>query len=73
MGLAILVTCWNFYNSSLSAIGLTWKDNDKVEEKERTPSVTVMIPARNEERVLERLMERLLQQQYDRSLYDIMG
>jgi len=72
MGLAILVTCWNFYNSSLSAIGLTWKDNDKVEEKERTPSVTVMIPARNEERVLERLMERLLQQQYDRSLYDIM-
>ncbi len=70
IGLSIIVSIWSVYNSGFAIYGLTWKP---VESKSSSgPSFSLLVPARNEEPVLGRLLERLVNQEYDRSKYEII-
>ncbi len=68
--LSLLVSSWSIYNSFLGFVGLFWRP---YEEKEYSGvSFTLVIPARNEEKVLGRLLDRLVNQEYDKSKYEIL-
>ncbi|AAY79691.1 glycosyltransferase [Sulfolobus acidocaldarius] len=67
---SILVSSWNIYNSALSFYGLTWRVNQKIEYSDKTFSI--LVPAKNEEKVLGRLLDRLINQEYDKSKYEII-
>lgn len=68
--LSLLVSSWSIYNSFLGFVGISWKSYE-----EKDPSgvtFTLVIPAKNEEKVLGRLLDRLVNQEYDRSKYEIL-
>lgn len=70
IGLSALVASWSIYNSALALLGVFWRP---IESKENS-SVTfsIIVPAKNEEKVLGRLLDRLENQEYDKSKYEII-
>ncbi|MFP3259896.1 MAG: glycosyltransferase family 2 protein [Sulfolobus sp.] len=67
---SILVSSWSVYNSFLAIYGLTWKGDQRKEYSGKTFSI--MIPAKNEEKVLGRLLDRLVNLEYDKSKYEVI-
>lgn len=70
IGLSTLVSTWSIYNSALALIGVSWKPTEYKDHSSRTFSI--VIPAKNEEKVLGRLLDRLENQEYDKSKYEII-
>lgn len=70
VGLSIIVSIWSVYNSAFAIYGLSWRSSEP--KSSSGPSFSLLVPARNEEKVLGRLLERLLNQEYDRSKYEII-
>ncbi|QKQ99958.1 glycosyltransferase [Metallosphaera tengchongensis] len=70
IGLSIVVSVWSIYNSIFAIVGLTW--NTTVGKAASGPSFSLLVPSKNEEKVLGRLLERLVNQEYDRSKYEII-
>lgn len=68
--LSILVSSWSVYNSFLAIYGVTWKRVDNKDPSGKTFSI--IIPAKNEEKVLGRLLDRMVNQEYDKSKYEII-
>ncbi|MFP3205112.1 MAG: glycosyltransferase [Metallosphaera yellowstonensis] len=68
--ISVLVSLWSVYNSSLALIGLSWRPSER--KSHTGPSFSLLIPARNEGKVLGRLLERLVNQEYDRSKYEVI-
>ncbi|BCU67585.1 glycosyl transferase family 2 [Sulfolobales archaeon HS-7] len=66
-----LVTIWNLYNTSLSSLGITWKFS-AYSTINNYPTVSIIIPAKNEEKQLPRIIDRLIQQEYDREKMEII-
>jgi len=67
---SVLVSSWTTYNSLMAFLGFTWRP---VEERSRDKvTFSLVVPAKDEEGVLPRLMESLLNQDYDRSKYEIL-
>ncbi|MFP3226227.1 MAG: glycosyltransferase family 2 protein [Sulfolobaceae archaeon] len=66
----MLVSSWSVYNSFLAIYGLTWKGDQRKEYSGKTFSI--MIPAKNEEKVLGRLLDRLVNLEYDKSKYEVI-
>lgn len=65
-----LVSSWTIYNSILAILGVSWKP---IEEKDHSgKTFSLIIPAKNEEKVLPRLLDRLVNLEYDRSKYEIL-
>jgi len=65
-----LVSIWSVYNSFLAFLGLKWNPNES-----KSPSgytFSIIVPAKNEESVIGRLLDRLENQEYDRSKFDII-
>ncbi|MCY0874138.1 MAG: glycosyltransferase family 2 protein, partial [Acidianus infernus] len=58
------------YNSFLAIVGIRW--NPKEYKNPSGVSFSLIIPAKNEEKVLGRLLDRLENQEYDRSKYEII-
>ncbi|ARM76203.1 glycosyltransferase [Acidianus manzaensis] len=69
IGLSLLVSSWSIYNSSLALVGVAWNPREYKESSGKTFSI--VIPAKNEEKVLGRLLDRLENQEYDKSKYEI--
>lgn len=70
IGLSALVSSWSIYNSALALIGVSWRP---IEYKEYSSTTfSIIIPAKNEEKVLGRLLDRLENQEYDKSKYEII-
>ncbi|MEJ2775979.1 glycosyltransferase family 2 protein [Sulfolobaceae archaeon RB850M] len=67
---SILVSSWSVYNSFLAIYGLTWKGDQRKEYSGKTFSI--MVPAKNEEKVLGRLLDRLVNLEYDKSKYEVI-
>jgi cellulose synthase/poly-beta-1,6-N-acetylglucosamine synthase-like glycosyltransferase len=67
---SMLVSSWSVYNSFLAIYGLTWKGDQRKEYSGKTFSI--MIPAKNEEKVLGRLLDRLVNLEYDKSKYEVI-
>ena len=67
---SILVSSWSVYNSFLAIYGITWKGDQRKEYSGKTFSI--MIPAKNEEKVLGRLLDRLANLEYDKSKYEVI-
>ena len=71
--LSILVSSWSVYNSFLAIYGITWKGVENIDNKDPPDhSFSIIIPAKNEEKVLGRLLERMVNQEYDKSKYEIL-
>jgi cellulose synthase/poly-beta-1,6-N-acetylglucosamine synthase-like glycosyltransferase len=69
--LSIIASSWSIYNSILGVLGITWRKN--YEEKEFSGIYfTIIVPAKNEEKVIGRLLERLVNQEYDKSKLEII-
>ncbi|MQL55039.1 glycosyltransferase [Acidianus ambivalens] len=68
--LSSLVSAWSVYNSFLAIVGIRW--NPKEYKNPSGVSFSLIIPAKNEEKVLGRLLDRLENQEYDRSKYEII-
>lgn len=68
--LSILVSSWSVYNSFLAIYGVTWKRIDNKDHSEH--SFSIIIPAKNEEKVLGRLLDRMVNQEYDKSKYEVL-
>ncbi|BFH72732.1 glycosyltransferase family 2 protein [Sulfurisphaera javensis] len=68
--LSILVSSWSVYNSFLAIYGITWKRIDTKDFSEH--SFSIIIPAKNEEKVLGRLLDRMVNLEYDKSKYEII-
>jgi len=68
--LSILVSSWSVYNSFLAIYGVTWKKIDNKDHSEH--SFSIIIPAKNEEKVLGRLLDRMVNQEYDKSKYEVL-
>lgn len=68
--ISILVSSWSVYNSFLAIYGITWKRIDAKDFSEKTFSI--IIPAKNEEKVLGRLLDRMVNQEYDKSKYEVI-
>ena len=68
--LSILVSSWSVYNSFLAIYGVTWKRIDNKDYSEH--SFSIIIPAKNEEKVLGRLLDRMVNQEYDKSKYEVL-
>ncbi len=66
----LLVANWGLYNSALGFIGLLF-DSRKVPRSDGV-TFSIVVPVKNEERVLPRLLDRLVSQQYDKSKYEII-
>ncbi|BCU69417.1 glycosyltransferase [Stygiolobus caldivivus] len=67
---SILVSGWSVYNSFLAIYGFTWTP---VKQKDYSgKSFSLLVPAKNEEKVLPRLLDRLVNQEYDKSKYEIL-
>jgi Glycosyltransferases, probably involved in cell wall biogenesis len=67
---SILVSGWSVYNSLLAMYGFTWSPTKHTNYSGKTFSI--IIPAKNEEKVLPRLLDRLINQEYDKSKYEII-
>ncbi|MFP3226666.1 MAG: glycosyltransferase, partial [Sulfolobaceae archaeon] len=67
---SILVSSWSVYNSFLAIYGITWKGDQRKEYSGKTFSI--MVPAKNEEKVLGRLLDRLVNLEYDKSKYEVI-
>ncbi|BAB67442.1 glycosyltransferase [Sulfurisphaera tokodaii] len=68
--ISILVSSWSVYNSFLAIYGITW---NKIETKDFSDKTfSIIIPAKNEEKVLGRLLDRMVNQEYDKSKYEII-
>jgi cellulose synthase/poly-beta-1,6-N-acetylglucosamine synthase-like glycosyltransferase len=65
-----LVSSWTIYNSILAILGVSWKPMEEKDHSGKTFSL--IIPAKNEEKVLPRLLDRLVNLEYDRSKYEIL-
>jgi len=70
--LSILVSSWSVYNSFLAIYGITWRTSANLDDNYSKHSFSIIIPAKNEERVLGRLLERMVNQEYDKSRYEIL-
>ena len=70
--LSILVSSWSVYNSFLAIYGITWKTPANIDDNYSKHSFSIIIPAKNEEKVLGRLLERMVNQEYDKSKYEIL-
>ena len=72
--LSILVSSWSVYNSFLAIYGITWKKTNSTINNKDYPEHTfsIIIPAKNEEKVLGRLLDRMVNQEYDKSKYEIL-
>ncbi|QGA55160.1 glycosyltransferase [Sulfolobus sp. E5-1-F] len=68
--LSSIVSSWTVYNGILSIIGVTWKPFESKNHSGVTFSL--IVPAKNEERVLPRLLDRLVNLEYDKSKYEII-
>jgi len=68
--LSILVSSWSVYNSFLAIYGVTWKRIDNKDHSEQ--SFSIIIPVKNEEKVLGRLLDRMVNQEYDKSKYEVL-
>lgn len=67
----IVASSWSIYNSVLGIVGVLWRRN--YEEKDFSGvSFSLIIPAKNEEKVLPRLLDRLVNQEYDKSKLEII-
>ncbi len=68
--LSLAMSSWSAYNSFLAIRGVTWKP---IEGREYSGvRFSVVVPAKNEGKVLPRLLDRLVNMEYDKSKYDIM-
>ena len=67
---SILVSSWSVYNSFLAIYGFLWQPIKHRDYSGNTFSI--IIPAKNEEKVLPRLLDRLINQEYDKSKYEII-
>ncbi|MCH4814214.1 MAG: glycosyltransferase family 2 protein [Saccharolobus sp.] len=65
-----IVSSWTVYNSILSIVGVTWKPFESKNHSGITFSL--IVPVKNEERVLPRLLDRLVNLEYDKSKYEII-
>ncbi|MEM0113436.1 MAG: glycosyltransferase family 2 protein [Metallosphaera sp.] len=70
ISLSIIVSIWSVYNSSFAIYGLTWKTAEI--KSTSGPTFSLLVPVRNEGKVLGRLLDRLVNQEYDRSKYEII-
>jgi Glycosyltransferases, probably involved in cell wall biogenesis len=68
--LAAIVSEWGIYNASLALLGLTVKESNP--RLNGGITFTLIVPAKNEEKVLGRLLERLAHQQYDKDSYEVL-
>ncbi|MCQ4342470.1 MAG: glycosyltransferase family 2 protein [Sulfolobaceae archaeon] len=68
--LAAIVSEWGIYNASLALLGLTVKESNP--RLDGGITFTLIVPAKNEEKVLGRLLERLAHQQYDKDSYEVL-
>ncbi|AKA73361.1 glycosyltransferase family 2 protein [Saccharolobus solfataricus] len=65
-----IVSSWTVYNGILSILGVTWKPFESKNHSGITFSL--IVPVKNEERVLPRLLDRLVNLEYDKSKYEII-
>ncbi|WP_338599377.1 glycosyltransferase family 2 protein [Sulfolobus tengchongensis] len=65
-----IVSSWTVYNSILAIIGVAWKPFESKNNSGITFSL--IVPAKNEENVLPRLLDRLVNLEYDRSKYEVI-
>ncbi|EWG07444.1 MAG: family 2 glycosyl transferase [Candidatus Aramenus sulfurataquae] len=70
VAVSLLVSAWSVYNSFFAFLGITWNTNEN--KVSSGPSFSIIIPAKNEEKVLGRLLDRLENQEYDRSKVEII-
>jgi Glycosyltransferases, probably involved in cell wall biogenesis len=68
--LAAIVSEWGIYNASLALLGLAVKESNP--RLNGGITFTLIVPAKNEEKVLGRLLERLAHQQYDKDSYEVL-
>ncbi len=69
LALSLAMSTWSGYNSFLAIRGVTWKP---VETREFSGvTFSIVVPAKNESKVLPRLLDRLVNMEYDKSKYDI--
>jgi cellulose synthase/poly-beta-1,6-N-acetylglucosamine synthase-like glycosyltransferase len=68
--LAAIVSNWGIYNASLALLGLAVKESNP--RLNGGITFTIIVPAKNEEKVLGRLLERLAHQQYDKDSYEVL-
>ncbi|MCI4455914.1 MAG: glycosyltransferase family 2 protein [Sulfolobus sp.] len=68
--LAAIVSDWGIYNASLALLGLAVKESNP--RLNGGITFTIIVPAKNEEKVLGRLLERLAHQQYDKDSYEVL-
>lgn len=68
--LSTLVSSWTIYNGSISLLGITWRPIERKDISGKTFSL--IIPAKNEEKVLGRLLDRLVNLEYDKSKYEVI-
>ncbi len=67
---SLLVSVWSVYNSFFAFLGITWNVNEN--KASSGPSFSIIVPAKNEEKVIGRLLDRLENQEYDRSKVEII-
>ncbi|MEM3226158.1 MAG: glycosyltransferase family 2 protein, partial [Saccharolobus sp.] len=65
-----IVSSWTAYNTLLAIFGVSWKPIETKDHSGKTFSI--IIPAKNEEKVLGRLLDRLVNLEYDRSKYEVI-
>lgn len=65
-----IVSSWTVYNGILSIVGVAWKPFESKNHSGITFSL--IVPVKNEERVLPRLLDRLVNLEYDKSKYEII-
>jgi cellulose synthase/poly-beta-1,6-N-acetylglucosamine synthase-like glycosyltransferase len=68
--LTAIVADWSIYNASLVLLGLAARD--KSPRAYSGVTFSLIVPAKNEGKVLGRLLERLAHQQYDKSSYEVI-
>lgn len=76
LALVIAVLGWSLYNFSVLLVGLLRGRRRRASEagpdEDRLPSVSLLIPAKNEERTLPRLLEALLSVEYPRERLEVV-
>nr|WP_253823149.1 glycosyltransferase family 2 protein [Acidianus sp. RZ1] len=70
MAISALVSSWSVYNSFLAIVGVRW--NEQEYKTTSGHSFSIVVPAKNEGKVLGRLLDRLENQEYDRSKYEVL-
>jgi cellulose synthase/poly-beta-1,6-N-acetylglucosamine synthase-like glycosyltransferase len=68
--LTAIMSEWGIYNASLALLGLAVKESNP--RLNGGITFTLIVPAKNEEKVLGRLLERLAHQQYDKDSYEVL-